>query len=43
MRNGIKFRDRPLKPNEKYHHYCSVCGVSIHPDLVHSHKCRNAR
>jgi len=36
---GIKFRDRALQPNEKYHHYCECCGQDIHPDLVQSHKC----
>ena len=39
---GIGFRDRPLKGNELYHHYCKVCGKSIHPDMVHRHKCHNA-
>lgn len=36
---GIGFRDRPLRPNEKYHHYCKECGAEVHPDFVHSHKC----
>jgi len=38
----IVFRDRPLKKGEKYHHYCTVCGNEVHPDMVHSHprRCR---
>ena len=40
---GIGFRDRPLKPNEKHHYYCTICGAEIHPDLLDSHKCNNAK
>lgn len=40
---SIMFRDRSLKPNELYHHYCSLCGVSIHPDFINNHKCRGAK
>ena len=36
---SIIFRDRSLKPNESYHHYCEECGVELHPDLAYSHKC----
>lgn len=36
---GIKFRDRPLRPNESSNYYCDICGQDIHPDLIHSHKC----
>ena len=36
---GIVFRDRPLKPSEKYHHYCTECGQELHPDFAYSHKC----
>ena len=36
---GIRFRDRPLKKGEKSNWYCSECGVDVHPDLKHSHKC----
>jgi len=43
MKGSIGFRDRPLKANEKYHHYCRECGCSVHPDLVHRHKCHNAK
>jgi len=41
--NSIGFRDRELKPNELYHNYCKECGCSIHPDLVHRHKCHSAK
>ena len=43
MKKGIVFRDRPLTPDEWFHHYCTICGAEIHPDMVHSHKCRNAK
>ncbi len=35
----IQFRDRPLQPNEKYHHYCDKCKQELHPDLAYGHKC----
>jgi hypothetical protein len=35
----IIFRDRPLKPNETFHHYCDFCKVEIHPDMIQTHKC----
>ena len=36
----IVFRDRPLKPGEKQHHYCTECGQELHPDLAYRHKCK---
>jgi len=38
---SIFFRDRPLKTNEKYHHYCSECGMELNVDLAYSHKCKS--
>lgn len=39
VRLGVVFRDRSLKPSERYHHYCSECGAELHSDLAYSHKC----
>lgn len=36
---AIRFRDRPLKGGETSNYYCDECGVDVHPDLRHSHKC----
>jgi len=38
---AIEFRDRALKPAEKYHHVCTECGQELHPDFAHSHKCNS--
>ena len=35
----MRFRDRPLKDGEKSHYYCEKCGVDLHPDTAHNHKC----
>jgi len=39
MNRRIEFRDRALKPSEKYHHVCKECGQELHPDEAYSHKC----
>ena len=27
MKKRIVFRDRPLTPDERFYHYCTICGV----------------